>query len=64
MALSRCALAAAWAQPACLKSFIDLNSEQQPLRSKTARTDKREHKPATKVVVFANCVLAGGGSSV
>src|SRR6516162_7056287 len=31
MAMSRCALAAAWAQPACLKSFTDLNSEQQPL---------------------------------
>jgi hypothetical protein len=52
MVLSRCPLAAAWAQPACLKSFTDLHSEQQPLRSKTARTDKREHKPATKVVVF------------
>ena len=35
-----------------MKSFTDLNSEQPPLRAKTARTDKREHKPATKVIVF------------
>src|SRR6516162_1310582 len=60
MALSRCALAAAWAQPACLKSFTDLNSEQQPLRSKTARTDKREHKPCHEGGSLpANCALAG-----
>src|SRR5215831_16559251 len=38
MASSRCASAAAWARPACSKSFTDLNNEPQSPRSKTART--------------------------
>src|SRR5262249_14505102 len=46
MALSRCVLAAAWARPACLKSFTDLNSEPQPPRSKTARTMVRTNLSA------------------
>jgi hypothetical protein len=37
MALSRCALVAAWARLACSKSFTDLNSEPQSPRSKTAQ---------------------------